>query len=102
MEEVLAANGCENAARGEESTFPTKDQGPKAFPLAPRSAVKGAAAKIKAKAVASRKASKAEERDAKRCQKALNRQIAKGQREAAQRRQVMSPLGEQAFSRQNI
>lgn len=101
MEETPAVCGCDNTARGEEPTFPTNNQGPKVTSSAPRSVVKGTAAKIKAKAVASRKASKADEKDTRRHQKALDWQIAKGQREAEWRSQVISPPpGEPAISRQ--
>lgn len=48
--------------------------------------IRAAAAKIKAKAISSKRASKAQEKVEKRLQRALEKQVAKGAREAEKRR----------------
>lgn len=92
MEETAASCSCKNTACREEPTFPANTLGPN--DSAPRLVVKGVAAKLKARAVASRKASKAKEKDAKSHWKALDRQITKGQKVAEWWSQIASPRGE--------
>ncbi|KAG8131165.1 hypothetical protein E2320_017974, partial [Naja naja] len=60
----------------------------------PKSSTGLKSARLKAKALSSQRASKAEEKDTQRCQKAIDKGIAKAEREAEQRRGASFPREE--------
>lgn len=67
---------------GEDQGYPVLSQIPRKSSAVPKLAIKGAAARIRTKALSSKKASKAEEKDARKYQKALDKEVVKAEREA--------------------
>ncbi|KAG8139426.1 hypothetical protein E2320_002210 [Naja naja] len=99
MEEAKAV--CSHSQVGPEDT-PGDAKSPIRISSAPKLAARGAAAKLKEKAVASRKTSTAEEKDSKRRHKALEKLITKGQKDRERQSQTSPHSMEAGFSHQNV